>query len=98
MGTVFGHLAISVGTEPATDDSILSLLSVFWPILEKLFRSEHMESGNLSMAACRALSLAIQSSGMHTLSLDAFTKVLFFSPKGKENIFFSLQNVQVSIF
>ncbi|MED6219364.1 hypothetical protein PIB30_035179 [Stylosanthes scabra] len=48
--------------EGYTDDSILSLLRVFWPILEKVFSSEHMESSNLSIAACRALSLAIQSS------------------------------------
>ncbi|KAL2320426.1 hypothetical protein Fmac_029395 [Flemingia macrophylla] len=62
MGTVFSHLSISVATEPASDDSILSLLRVFWPILEKIFGSEHMENGNLSVAACRALSLAVQSS------------------------------------
>ncbi|KAK4272279.1 hypothetical protein QN277_020861 [Acacia crassicarpa] len=74
IGTVFSHLAMSGVAEPATDDSILSLLSVFWPILEKLFCSEHMESGNLSMAACRALSLAIQSSGQHFATL--LSKVL----------------------
>ncbi|KAI4348420.1 hypothetical protein L6164_009146 [Bauhinia variegata] len=69
MGTVFSHLSISIATKPAADDSILSLLSIFWPILEKLFSSEHMENGNLSMAACRALSLAIQSSGQHFVTL-----------------------------
>jgi len=55
-----------VATEPVADDSILSLLRVFWPILEKIFGSEHMENGNLSVAACRALSLAVQSSGLPT--------------------------------
>ncbi|RYR54087.1 hypothetical protein Ahy_A06g029355 isoform F [Arachis hypogaea] len=69
MGTVFNHLSISAVAEPAADDSILSLLRVFWPILEKVFSSEHMESSNLSMAACRALSLAIQSSGQHFATL-----------------------------
>ncbi|KAK7336215.1 hypothetical protein VNO77_16749 [Canavalia gladiata] len=69
IGTVFSHLSISVATEPAADDSILSLLRVFWPILEKIFGSEHMENGNLSVAACRALSLAIQSSGQHFVTL-----------------------------
>ncbi|XP_027349351.1 transportin MOS14 isoform X2 [Abrus precatorius] len=69
MGTVFSHLSISVVTETTADDSILSLLRVFWPILEKIFGSEHMESGNLSVAACRALSLAIQSSGQHFVTL-----------------------------
>lgn len=48
---------------PGEDDTIFGLLRIFWPMLEKLFRSEHMESSNLSTAACRALSLAIQSSG-----------------------------------
>ncbi|XP_052728284.1 transportin MOS14 isoform X8 [Vigna angularis] len=69
IGTVFSHLSISVATEPAADDSILSLLRVFWPILEKIFGSEHMENGNLSVAACRALSLAVQSSGQHFVTL-----------------------------
>ncbi|KAG5100999.1 hypothetical protein JHK82_046051 [Glycine max] len=64
MGTVFSHLPISMATEPAADDSILSLLRVFWPILEKFFGSEHMENGNLSVAACRALSLAVRSSDL----------------------------------
>lgn len=66
MGTVFSYLPISMATEPAADDSILSLLRVFWPILEKFFGSEHMENGNLSVAACRALSLAVRSSGLPT--------------------------------
>ncbi|CAK8542797.1 unnamed protein product [Lathyrus sativus] len=69
IGTVFSHLSISVATEPAADDLILLLLRVFWPTLEKVFTSEHMESGNLSIAACRALSLAIQSSGQHFVTL-----------------------------
>lgn len=63
-----------MATEPAADDLILSLLGVFWPILEKIFTSEHMESGNLSIAACRALSLAIQCSGLLTFFLDTFVE------------------------
>ncbi|KAL5058902.1 hypothetical protein RYX36_030506 [Vicia faba] len=69
IGTVFSHLSTSVATEPAADDLILLLLRVFWPTLEKVFTSEHMESCNLSIAACRALSLAIQSSGQHFVTL-----------------------------
>ncbi|XP_022148144.1 transportin-3 isoform X2 [Momordica charantia] len=69
MGTVFSHLATSLSTEPTLDDPIFSLLIVFWPMLEKLLRCEHMENGNLSAAACRALSLAIQSSGQHFVAL-----------------------------
>lgn len=63
MGTVFSHLAMSLPTGPSADDPILALLTVFWPMLEKLFMSGHMENANLSTAACRALSQAIQSSG-----------------------------------
>lgn len=63
MGTAFSYLSTPHPSGPADDDPILALLRVFWPILEKLFTSQHMENGNLSTAACRALSLAIQSSG-----------------------------------
>ncbi|XP_077250127.1 ARM repeat superfamily protein isoform X2 [Tasmannia lanceolata] len=69
MGTVFSHLSISHSTDTVEDDTILSLLGVFWPLLEKLFRSSNMENGSLSTAACRALSQAIQSSGQHFLLL-----------------------------
>ncbi|CAA7396031.1 unnamed protein product [Spirodela intermedia] len=67
MGAVFSNLG-----NPSTDvedDTILSLLGVLWPLLEKLFRSVHMESGSLSAAACRSLSLALKSSGDHFLLL-----------------------------
>jgi len=57
---------VSLTTEPAADESILSLLRVFWPVLGKIFGSQHMENDNLSVAACRALTLAVQSSGLHT--------------------------------
>ncbi|KAK2665936.1 hypothetical protein Ddye_004510 [Dipteronia dyeriana] len=69
MGTVFSHLAAPLPTDPATNDPMYALLRIFWPMLEKLFRSEHLENGNLSTAACRALSLAIQSSGQHFVTL-----------------------------
>lgn len=64
IGTVFSHLAAPLSSDPAADDPILVLLGVFCPVLEKLFRSEHIENGSLSMAACRALSQAIHSSGI----------------------------------
>ncbi|XP_050380525.1 transportin MOS14 [Argentina anserina] len=65
MGTVFSHLATSVQSVSSGDGCMLALLQAFWPLLEKLFRSEHMENGTLSTAACRALTQAIQSSGEH---------------------------------
>ncbi|XP_039172284.1 transportin MOS14 isoform X2 [Eucalyptus grandis] len=68
MGTVFSYLS-TPHPNGLADDAILTLLRVFWPILEKLFRSQHMENSNLSTAACRALSQAIQSSGQHFLTL-----------------------------
>ncbi|XP_062105268.1 uncharacterized protein LOC133816938 isoform X2 [Humulus lupulus] len=69
MGTVFSHLATCLPSGPASDDSVLSLLRFFWPMLQKLFRSEHMENGNLAVAACRALSQAIQTSGQHFVTI-----------------------------
>ncbi|CAH8382526.1 unnamed protein product [Eruca vesicaria subsp. sativa] len=69
IGTVLSHLATSLSSVPVADGPLLSLLTVFWPILEKLFSSEHMESGNLAAAACRALSVAVQSSGEHFMLL-----------------------------
>ncbi|KAF3957697.1 hypothetical protein CMV_017316 [Castanea mollissima] len=69
MGTVFGHLGMSLPTGPSADDPILALLTVFWPMLEKLFMSGHLENGNLAAAACRALSQAVQSSGQHFVAV-----------------------------
>ncbi|PKI79246.1 hypothetical protein CRG98_000366 [Punica granatum] len=69
MGTVFSHLATTLPDGATGDDTVLALLSVFWPILEKLLRSPHMENGHLASAACRALSQAIQSSGQHFITL-----------------------------
>ncbi|KAJ8752437.1 hypothetical protein K2173_004073 [Erythroxylum novogranatense] len=69
MGTVFAHLATNIPSGPSADDPIFGLLRIFWPRLEKLLRSEHMENNNLSTASCRALSLAIHSSGQHFVML-----------------------------
>ncbi|KAG8385034.1 hypothetical protein BUALT_Bualt04G0180900 [Buddleja alternifolia] len=63
IGTVFNYLATHLSTALAPDESILALLEVFWPMLEKFFVSDHAESANLSTSACRALALAIQASG-----------------------------------
>lgn len=63
MGSVFSHLATHSPTNHDEDDTILVLLVAFWPLLEKLFGSAHMENGSLSAAACRSLSQAVHSSG-----------------------------------
>lgn len=65
MAALFGHLATSITSGLIDDDIILVLLGIFWPLLEKLFRSSHMENVSLSAAACRSLSSAIHSCGQH---------------------------------
>ncbi|CAA2985061.1 transportin MOS14 isoform X1 [Olea europaea subsp. europaea] len=69
IGTIFIHLATDLSPVMASDDSALALLGIFWPMLEKLFRSEHIENASLSAAACRALSHGIQSSGQDFTTL-----------------------------
>ncbi|XP_062197197.1 transportin MOS14 isoform X2 [Phragmites australis] len=65
MGALFGHLATSITSGLIDDDIILALLGIFWPLLEKLFRSSHMENVSLSAAVCHSLSSAIHSCGQH---------------------------------
>lgn len=64
MGTVFSHYPTNSSTDPSFNNSLLAMLGVFWQMLEKLFQSDHIENASLSMAACKALSQAIQSSGI----------------------------------
>lgn len=63
MSALFGHLSTAITSDLVDDDIILCLLGIFWPLLEKLFRSSHMENTSLSAAACRSLSSAIHSCG-----------------------------------
>ncbi|KAG8089956.1 hypothetical protein GUJ93_ZPchr0011g28512, partial [Zizania palustris] len=65
MGALFGHLATSITSSLIDDDTVLVLLGIFWPLLERLSQSSHMENIRLSTAACRSLSLAIHSCGQH---------------------------------
>lgn len=69
IGTVLSHLATPLSAGSTADDPLLVMLSIFWPMIEKLFKSEYMENGSLSAAACRALSQAIHSSGQHFTAL-----------------------------
>ncbi|CAD5182501.1 unnamed protein product [Musa acuminata subsp. malaccensis] len=62
------HLVIPRAVNHVEDDTVL-VLEFFWPLLEKLFRSSHMENASLSAAACRSLSVAVHSSGEHFLIL-----------------------------
>ncbi|AQK57548.1 ARM repeat superfamily protein [Zea mays] len=61
MSALFHHLATSVTSGLVDDDIIIVLLGIFWPLLESLFRSSHMENVHLSAAICRSLSSAIHS-------------------------------------
>ncbi|XP_071692502.1 transportin MOS14-like isoform X2 [Rutidosis leptorrhynchoides] len=69
IGTVFSHLVTTPSTCHDIDSSVIVFLESFWPLLEKFFQSEHIENSSLSMAACRALSLAIKSAGHHFVTL-----------------------------
>lgn len=63
IGTVLKHLAPPLSAGSAADDPLCIVLSIFWPMIEKLFKSKYMENNSLSTAACRALSQAIHASG-----------------------------------
>ncbi|GJN04681.1 hypothetical protein PR202_ga22246 [Eleusine coracana subsp. coracana] len=65
MSALFGHLATSISSGLVDDDVISVLLGIFWPLLEKLFQSSHMENVSLSAAVCRSLSSAVHSCGYH---------------------------------
>ncbi|GAB2278317.1 hypothetical protein Dimus_013002, partial [Dionaea muscipula] len=69
MASVLSHLGTSLSKASPVDDPLLVLLSIFWPIMEKLLKTKHIEDRNLSAAACRVLSQAIQSSGHHFATL-----------------------------
>ncbi|XP_073296001.1 uncharacterized protein [Primulina huaijiensis] len=69
IGTVFKHFGTRLSTDLGPDGSLVALLEVFWPMLEKIFMSEHVENASLSAAACRALAHAIQASGQHFVTL-----------------------------
>ncbi|VAI05522.1 unnamed protein product [Triticum turgidum subsp. durum] len=64
-GALFSHLAMSITSGLIDDDTISVLFGIFWPLLEKLSQSSHMENTSLSTAACRSLSSAIHSCGQH---------------------------------
>ncbi|GAB2236248.1 hypothetical protein Droror1_Dr00027987 [Drosera rotundifolia] len=65
MASVVSHLGTPLSVGPAADDPLLVSLTVFWPMLEKLFKTKHIENGSLSSAACRLLSQVIESTGHH---------------------------------
>ncbi|XP_076939623.1 transportin MOS14-like [Bidens hawaiensis] len=69
IGTVFNNIVTSSSTCHDIDNSLITILGSFWPLLERFFRSEHIENTSLSMSACRALSQTIKSAGHHFVTL-----------------------------
>ncbi|KAG9141915.1 hypothetical protein Leryth_009272 [Lithospermum erythrorhizon] len=69
IAAVFDHNATHISDTSSTDDAIITLLGAFWPLLEKLLKSQHIENESLAMAACRTISPAIKSSGQHFISM-----------------------------
>ncbi|RAL47986.1 hypothetical protein DM860_016187 [Cuscuta australis] len=63
VGTVFSQYTTQPSIDPSYYNPLTGTLGMFWQMLEKLFKSDHIENANLSTAACKALSYAIQSSG-----------------------------------
>jgi hypothetical protein len=64
MGAIFTQLSTPVFSSSFGDEPILLILRHFWPLLERIFSSDHMQNGCLSTAVCKALSQAIQASGI----------------------------------
>lgn len=74
IGTIFSQLSTPAFPSPEREESILLVLRHFWPLLEHIFSSPHMQNCGLSSAACKSLSQAIQASGQQFSSL--LTKVM----------------------
>eukprot|EP01018_Ginkgo_biloba_P017529 Gb_23906 [translate_table: standard] len=69
MGAIFTQLSTPVLSPPIGDESVLIVLRHFWPLLERIFSSLHMQNSSLSTAACKSLSQAIRASGQHFSTL-----------------------------
>jgi len=60
-------------SSPLGDETIILILRHFWPLLERILSSDHMQNVCLSTAVCKALSQAIQASGRNfSALLDRF--------------------------
>ncbi|KAL3697054.1 hypothetical protein R1sor_011130 [Riccia sorocarpa] len=63
LGIYFRQLSSSSAENFNGEEPMLTILAHFWPLLERLLLSRHMEDGGLALAACKTLSHAIQASG-----------------------------------
>ncbi|KAH9329052.1 hypothetical protein KI387_001160, partial [Taxus chinensis] len=69
IGTIFTQLSPVVLPSSVGEESILLVLRQYWPLLERMLSSLHMQHCGLSVAACKSLSQAIQASGQQFSSL-----------------------------
>lgn len=63
LGIIFRHLSVSNKAYRCGKDPVFNVLHYFWPLLESMLASCHMENSSLAAAVCRCLSFIIQASG-----------------------------------
>ena len=63
LGLILSHLSVSNKLNQNGEDPVLEVLRYFWPLLETVLASRHIENYGLAVAICRTLSYIIQASG-----------------------------------
>lgn len=69
LGVILSHLSVSTKANQGGEDPVLDVLRYFWPLLERVLASCHMENSSLAAAVCRSLSFIIQASGQQFFTL-----------------------------
>lgn len=69
LGLILSQLSVSNTSSQSGDDPVLDVLRHFWPLLESVLASRHMENNGLAAAVCRSLSYIIQASGQQFFTL-----------------------------
>lgn len=69
LGLILSHLSVSNKLNQSGEDPVLDVLHYFWPLLESVLASHHMENNGLAAAVCRSLSYIIQASGQQFFAL-----------------------------
>lgn len=69
LGLILSHLSVSNKLNQSGEDPVLDVLRYFWPLLECVLASHHMENNGLAAAVCRSLSYIIQASGQQFFAL-----------------------------
>ncbi|CAM6097582.1 unnamed protein product [Calypogeia fissa] len=63
LGIYFSQLSLSNADSPSGEKPVVRVLAHFWPLIERLLLSRHMEDNGLALAASKTLSHAIQATG-----------------------------------